>query len=375
MTGLKDRERFFYRGDNIPLFKKQVNRRSGMAIGVSLFFSSLASATSCGEKPTSELSTSRPWFTQEHKSSLAVTSDGAVYDRRFVEDDHAANLKQAIERQYNVEIFTRGERYERKERIRGREARLVDGHPDLAAKWDVSGLEMLREYLALLPQHFYLPKDDGRKVHIILSHFSDSSSCYPFGFAGEGDPCEVELNHESTFIQDRRKHAFSRLAHELIHVATPARLKDSLAGPFERVYLSPWFDRIDDIFGEEFDLRRRTLYQAIQEKRDPMPSEVVDVRRRFELDQHLTEEEERELFFRRFEYALGYYPGGRGRSEREREKASEFIAVLGEHYLHGREYFFRMYGDFFPEEIIEELYNFVKDDIFKSKEYPVFPIG
>lgn len=47
----------------------------------------------------------------------------------------------------------------------------------------------------------------------------------------------------------------------------------------------------------------------------------------------------------------------------------EFIADLSQHYVKGSKYFFRMYGRYFSRQQVEQFYNFVRDDIFRGKEY------
>lgn len=60
--------------------------------------------------------------------------------------------------------------------------------------------------------------------------------------------------------------------------------------------------------------------------------------------------------------------------DRQSGRPAEFIANLGEWYLFGRKTFLKMYGDLFDDMIAEKLYIFVKDEIFKGKEWSEFPI-
>lgn len=296
-----------------------------------------------------------------------TTPEGFV-DMRFYRDENAPLLKKAIEDQFNTELMTRGEMWEQ---TYG--GRLIDGHPDLEAKWDTPTLEMLKQYLLLLPQHFYQKKEDGRRIRIVLSTFPSSSDCYPFGFASENDPCEVTVRHE-VFNPNNKRDAFRLLAHESIHAVTPASVQNPGAKRPEWAFISPWYDKIDTIMGYRSNDVRQRLYLEVQGKRMLLGSETTDLARDLNIDQNLTKEDEKELFYRRFEYGLGYLPGGRGVSIYKDGSPNEFIAVLGEHYIHGKEFFSRMYGEFFPQEVVEKLYNFVKGDVFRGKEYKSFPV-
>lgn len=296
-----------------------------------------------------------------------TTPEGFI-DMRFYRDENAPLLKKVIEDQFNTEIMTRGEMWEQ---TYG--GRLIDGHPDLEAKWDTPTLEMLKQYLLLLPQHFYQKKEDGRRIRIVLSTFPSSSDCYPFGFTSENDPCEITIRHE-VFNPNNKRDALRLLAHESIHAVTPASVQNPEAKRPEWIFISPWYDKIDTIMGYRSNDVRQRLYDQVQRKRILLGSEITDLARDLNIDQNLTKEEEKELFYRRLEYGLGYLPGGKGVRMRERGSSNEFIAVLGEHYIHGKEFFFRMYGEFFPQEVVEKLYNFVKDDVFRGKEYESFPV-
>lgn len=52
----------------------------------------------------------------------------------------------------------------------------------------------------------------------------------------------------------------------------------------------------------------------------------------------------------------------------------EFMAVVSEYYIHGKDYFSKMYREFLPAETTNALYNFVRDDVFQGTEYVEFPI-
>lgn len=290
-------------------------------------------------------------------------------DPRVYADQDAILMKKALEKEFATRITTDGERYEQK--CGG--PFLVDGHPNLRPKWDVPTLSMLKEFLYLVPSHFYQKREDGREIIIVLATYSSEASCYPFGFAAEFGPCTADINH-SKFNTSHKKEAFSFLTHELIHTITPAVVINPNAPRTDWESLSPWYDKLKQIMGGDINQIRDRLYNLIQDKRNNLGKNVTDINRRLTLDQDLTEEEHEELFYRRFEYGLGYYPGGKGSKIKERTNPNEFLAVLGEYYIHGKDYFIKLYGELLDTHIAKELYQFVKNDIYRGKEYLAFPI-
>lgn len=50
----------------------------------------------------------------------------------------------------------------------------------------------------------------------------------------------------------------------------------------------------------------------------------------------------------------------------------EFIAQLGSYYTQGKDYFYKYFGEVFPDDKVEQLYAMVRENIFFGKEYDEF---
>jgi len=269
------------------------------------------------------------------------------------EQDKEFLLKEEIERQFNVKIYTLKEIFENS----GENYRPED-FPNVPTKWDTERLLLLKRSLASLPAHLYQPSPEGVKVWITLGE-----SGYCCGFAStRKQPYQVQVG-VSQFSPDNSTEAFGTLVHELVHLATPlTRREEELPGG--HVYPdSPWFKKINSIFGEEFSKINFELWEKVEEK-NKILDEKVGPKRPVPRGILTPDEEERADFY--FHLAYGLSP--------ERPIPDEFISVLAEHYVYGKDYFFRRYSEFFPEEKVRNLFNFVKNEIFKGKEYGSLPI-
>ena len=293
----------------------------------------------------------------------------SLVDMRFYADEYAPILKRNIENKFQTNLITQGEVREAKSG-----GRLVPGHPDLGPRWSGPTLSMLEEFLPLLPAHFYQTKEDGRKIQITLTNFPSGADCYPFGFDAGKEYCRAEVSYRD-FHPNLWKEAFVDLTHELVHVASPTKPLNPDSAPKDWVLTSPWYTKLGSILGNTFDNTRRALYGNVQMKRSLLSNEVTTLEKTYSLDQNLSLDEQKELFYRRLEYGLGYDAGGTGKSLRQRTLPEEFFAVLGEYYVHGKQYFLSMYSEIVPAETAKQLYEFTKSDIFRGREYQAFPTG
>ncbi len=295
-----------------------------------------------------------------------------VFDERFYKDRETYDLKRTIEKKFGVEIFTSGEINEKRFSVdQSGNNRFYPGHPDLAAAvWDSSKLQMLQTFFDLLPDHFHQPrKEDGAKLHVILSTYPDACDCFELNpkriiidFRG------LSMNYKN-FNPEHKKKELERFTHENVHAVTPIiRLSDTKI-------TSPWFDTIDSILGQRFNDARKIYHERLTKLRGTINPEIRGRNLLYpglDEDTDLTPEETQELFYSVLDYGLGYDPNGT--SHKDNIDAREFIAVIGEHYIHGKQYFTSMYSKVFDEERANKLYDFVKEDIFQGKEYSKFPI-
>jgi len=281
------------------------------------------------------------------------------YDKRFVEGPEAAKLELNIENKFNIRLMTQGQWDEEIW-----DGRLSEGHPDLEAKWNMENLSLISGYLETLPAHFTKEKYKGKKLRIIITHlpFTDCD-CFPDPKGNDPDEMFISLY---LITNSSKEQGFATLAHEFSHrmtpfsLPTPVNKSESLLEQLQ----SPWFERINAILGEDFKTARLKINEKILAL-DP------DIAKKWKLElrerKELTQEEQKSQFLYRLAYGLGT------RQELiDSEKfnlPTEFIGVLGENYVYGKDYFMSMYKFVLPEEIVGKLYEFTKTEIFKGREY------
>ncbi|MDP3763322.1 MAG: hypothetical protein Q8Q92_01555, partial [bacterium] len=182
---------------------------------------------------------------------------------------------------------------------------------------------------------------------------------------GETKPYRAEFLY-SRFLEIRMED-LSVVAHELTHVQTPISgyryFRSQVEGKDRRVEKSPWYDRINQILGvqdvfearDKLGERYRKNTEELYNKLPSFPTDHTDI------DKLPFEERERYYFYERLSDVLwdSYTAIG------------EFVAFLSENYVKGKAYFNRRVGELFSEEEYQKVYNFVRDEIFHGREYPV----
>lgn len=323
--------------------EKEINRReflklsatSAYKAGLFIFFGSILPYAGCAEN-------------QKFK-----------YDARFVENEDAARLKLDIEDNFKVRLMTHGEWDEE-----AWKTKLIEGHPDLSEKWNNEYLSVLSSYLSNVPPHFIKEKYKNRRLRIIITPYpSMSCECYPDSKGN--DPDEIFMPPDS-MSYDLKEEGFYSFAHELIHRITPLDLPDPIDHnkPIVEQLNSPWFEAIDTILGEDFATARFKIHDKILTiDPDIKKKRKLSVKKR----RDLTEEEQKSYFLYKLTYGLGTREDIEG-VERF-NFPSEFIAVLGEYYMRGKNYFYSMSELVFPEETVGKLYEFIKTEVFRGKEY------
>lgn len=258
------------------------------------------------------------------------------------------SLKETIETQFNILLRTQKDEYE----VSGKPLPQEDQHNRYTKEWDERRLRLMQTLLPLLPQHLYGPNEQGEKLKITLVAGGESNvpnSC-------NDSECHYlyAINLGTYFLNpDEPKKAFFNLIHELTHVQTPTDTtlehiqieEDTIIKKYDS---SPWFEQINSILGEDFADILPELRKKVNTKRQ-------------ELHQKGIKDQDMEASLERFDYGLS------------KTIPSEFIAVLSEFYVEGHDKFLKMYKEFFQETMVEKLYDFVKENVFQGKEYPILP--
>lgn len=217
--------------------------------------------------------------------------------------------------------------------------------------WDSRRLIMLRNILAILPDHLFKPTAVGRRTQFELRpyFYNQQARC---ACANPNSTIDrILLNEDSGFNPDFPQRSTEILVHELVHKVTPMDFDDS-----------PWYEAVEQILGGSFAQKRHEVYEKVLQVR-PTIREELDQRNTTE-----TEVDELGWFLRMFCYGIGRERHF-DRDNSRFDTPYEFIAVLGQHFFLGRNYFLRMYGAIFDEETTRTLYNFTRDEVFKGVEY------
>ncbi|MEK7185829.1 MAG: hypothetical protein AAB675_00500 [Patescibacteria group bacterium] len=218
--------------------------------------------------------------------------------------------------------------------------------------WNKENLDLLDRVLSYLPKSLYEPREDGEKVHIILGPASicgwDVKTFTP------DYPREVMASY-SYFRAENPLSAAWVMAHEFAHLQT---MDSCTTGDKSHLTeTSPYFKKIDEILEGEFVDVKKGLSGKLGEQESQFEEEIEDGGRILPVDYIKTPEEEQKVRLTRFKYGIS------------KDMPSEFIAVIAESYFLGRDYFQRMYGPFFPQDVVDSLYEFARDDIFDGTEY------
>lgn len=269
-------------------------------------------------------------------------------------------FKEQIEKRFNIEIRTIKEVFEA-----SRKPYPEDNFKDIPTEWDIERLKMLENYMELLPKHFYVPNIYGGPplpLRIILGQYSTIGERSSVMGYTPYYPYSIELDYKR-FKPEDPKLSLIDLTHELTHIHTPiiSRRIEKYEQPGgitgeKVVEESPWADAVERIVGRNYEDFYPIFTERLKEKGYMFASGFnKGWVKNPSAPQKSTKEEDD--FANHFGYGLGH----------GREK--EFIAVLAQSYIQGRDYFLRMYGGYLGDTIAMGLYEFNKNEIFRGQEY------
>jgi hypothetical protein len=216
-------------------------------------------------------------------------------------------------------------------------------------EWNERNLNLLEQVISSVPKDFYEPKN-GEKVRIVLGPISicgvDPRTFTPFY------PRKVMLSY-SHFSPERPLTASWAFVHEGVHLKTMDSCTTSKTSPPE----SPYFEKLSEVLEMDYKEAREMVLRRLDELKET-GAEIKEGGAVRPLELILTPQEEESFRLTRMKYGVS------------KDLPIEFLAVAGESYFLGKEYFYKMYIPFFPVKTVDRLYEFMKDDIFEGKEYP-----
>jgi hypothetical protein len=246
--------------------------------------------------------------------------------------------------------------------------------PEFSKEWTTTSLGYAETILNILPPHFYEPDEDGRPLRITLFSLRAGAA----GLMCFTENCNMEelIEYVSQDYVRRDRHpetmvtigindyemALTVFAHELTHRITPIEFRDYSDKKdvgdhlLRRIPVSPWFDKIDSIFGQPYSQVAEELHETAQNSEEQFRLEHGG-EPDFKTENLSLSEMNDYNFYYYFQYGVS------------QKLPLEFLAVLGQNYVRGREFFVRNYGKFLSAEITESLYTFTKEDIYKGYEY------
>lgn len=242
--------------------------------------------------------------------------------------------------------------------------------PIVYPEWNQQSLLFLEKTLSLLPAHFYHPDSAGRLPVFVLVR-GNGGECQCGATTGSVFPHSIRLGIADADPETNFLEYYPAVVHELVHLKT--------SGPDENDKLLNMLpevrNKVGQILGSDFPVIRDRLWKEVIEKMRPYVKEQYQkdllLIRAFGLGDKIKNiakdglneaEFERLKFYGRLHYGVAYLIV-------RSDTPVEFVAVMGEIYLNGKDYFKKYYGEFFEPEIVERLYDFVKDDIFRGREY------
>lgn len=258
-------------------------------------------------------------------------------------------LRNEMENKFGIEVQTYGETHKTAK---------TEEDKYYPYAWRVEQLEKLRQYLTVLPEHFYRLPGSNRRILTVYGglrsyccRVGETSGC-PVLYHGQ--PYSVEqpivVLEFGVLEPERGRSGLEKTAHEFTHLIKPIEGYEEIQPPdqSERIKAarSPWHAKLEEIWGKSYVEIHRQISGRVEEKY-----------------REKTRDPEQEWFYTQLNYAFSraYEP-------------IEFIPILSERYLHGEKDFLKRYSEFFPPDISQSMYDFTRDEVFKGKAYVAFPL-
>lgn len=232
-------------------------------------------------------------------------------------------------------------------------------------KWNSQRVRLLEQVFNVLPESFYELSPSGEKLRITLSDFR-GTCCGQFETFGYNHHVALA---SPLFDPNNPRRALTHAAHEFTHLKEPKAAilperRDEIRGLSpEIIEWSRWWDKIDEILGGKFYEMSYEIYLKLDGKKQVLLSKLGVVNSKELQDGIDSESKEKLFFYERLSYGLlGLkYP-------------AEFIAVMSEYYMGGKKSFIERYEEFFSQGVSLNLYRFMKEEVFRGKEYDKFPV-
>lgn len=233
------------------------------------------------------------------------------------------------------------------------------------ADWNLERMAVLERSLSELPKHLYQPFQDGQKIRFALNTAGvNNILCYAGDKGPEG--CKIGLNLNSMYPMpsfETRKSTFLFITYALIRT----RMNDINQEGMDTS--SSWIEAVNQTFEGKFNDQAPIFYEKVKNQQSTNSTPQGKCFNPDEYDFRSNPQVAKARFLCDLERVFR----NSGGPSYQREES--LIPHLGEHYVQGKDFFYKVYSDFFGSEIANKLYNFVKENIFKGKEYTNLPIS
>lgn len=209
--------------------------------------------------------------------------------------------------------------------------------------WDTSRLDFTDKALEVLPVYFHEKGTSGKRYGLSLKSFI-SRCCMSTSTAEV-----VRLNPVDYNPYYDRVAALGDITHETVHRITP--------GLIDQGWPTTWQPVIEDMVGQ------------------PFVQFAIDTDARINAQIQSADPNQKDFLWRARYGVVNIRSGGRGGHIWVRTNANEFIAVMGETYVKGAQYFRDNYAMIVGQDLAVGLFGFCRDKIFRGKVYEKFPLA
>lgn len=210
------------------------------------------------------------------------------------------------------------------------------------AEWDQEQLSMIDKCLSVLPNEFIEPMNDN-PIHISLIGNKREANELVFNeMGGTVDTFTVPMValNQNNFTKYANRDPLEVLTHEFIHLKNTGKDWQEIPA-------------INEIFGGDF-----------KDKKDEIKAMFIEA-------SGFESREGESSYDRDMRYDL---TRSFVQSAFQSDFANEFIAYLGQFYIHGKEHFLPTFTRILGDERTQALYEYAKNNLFYGKEYATYPV-